>query len=399
MADGDPSPPTVDQLVDELQQRIEARRRDGTYPSDLEDALDAHFQRVMAHRGGFGIADVQARLAELSARSAFGRDHIQLTSRMPGGSAIHRAVGAAVSRQIDGTLQQMRDFADAVRDVLTAMVAVLDDPSGHVHADLVGQVDALFEQFGALERGPAGSDAAIADLRRRIDALEAAERRREFRPWFSNDSFEEAFRGSREELVAGYRGLAGRFHNCAPVLDIGCGRGEFLELLKDEGIPASGVEVDRDLVDECVRRELDVQLGDGLAVLRGHANGGLGGVAMIQVIEHLTPQQVTEFVALAYDKVRPGGRVVVETVNPQSLYVFAHSFYVDPTHEQPIHPAYLEFLFREAGFSEILIEWRSPPPDENVLDEPGDGGVNDANVRRLNNLLFNAQDYAVIATR
>ena len=73
---------------------------------------------------------------------------------------------------------------------------------------------------------------------------------------------------------------------------------------------------------------------------------------MIQVIEHLTAQDAMDLVALAARKVRPGGKVIIETVNPQSLYVFARSFYLDPTHVRPVHPAYLEFLFREAGFAE-----------------------------------------------
>ncbi|MDT4936628.1 MAG: hypothetical protein QOG80_299, partial [Pseudonocardiales bacterium] len=92
---------------------------------------------------------------------------------------------------------------------------------------------------------------------------------------------------------------------------------------------------------------------------------------------------------------------IVETVNPQSLYVFAHAFYVDPTHNQPIHPAYLTFLFREAGFTEVYIDWRSLPDDDErlqeVLDDPT--GVLNDNVRRLNQILFAPQDYAVIATR
>ena len=78
---------------------------------------------------------------------------------------------------------------------------------------------------------------------------------------------------------------------------------------------------------------------------------------------------------------RPGGKVVIETVNPQSLYVFARSFYLDPTHVRPVHPAYLEFLFREAGFAEVEIDWRNPPPDtDQLLELVGD----DESTRELN---------------
>jgi O-antigen chain-terminating methyltransferase len=112
---------------------------------------------------------------------------------------------------------------------------------------------------------------------------------------------------------------------------------------------------------------------------------------------------VIDLVALAADKVRPGGRVFLETVNPQSLYVFAHAFYLDPTHVRPVHPAYLAFLFREAGFAAVDIEWRSPPPPDDVLEEVRSehtlpGAIN-ANVKRLNQLLFAPQDYLLAAVR
>ena len=96
-----------------------------------------------------------------------------------------------------------------------------------------------------------------------------------------------------------------------------------------------------------------------------------------------------------------GGKIIVETVNPQSLYVYAHAFYIDPTHTRPVHPAYLAFLFEQAGFSEVKWDWRNPPPQDDRL-EPEDGDPNSAanrNVERLNRLLFDAGDYALIVTK
>ena len=152
-----------------------------------------------------------------------------------------------------------------------------------------------------------------------------------------------------------------------------------------------------------VDQGFDAVLDDGNTYLRTIADESLGGLALIQVIEHLTAQEMVDLVALAARKVRPGGRVIMETVNPQSLYVFARSFYLDPTHVRPVHPAYLEFLFREAGFSAVEIDWRNPPRDLDVLhevrgDDPATQQIN-ANIATLNGLLFAAQDYAVVATR
>jgi O-antigen chain-terminating methyltransferase len=182
------------------------------------------------------------------------------------------------------------------------------------------------------------------------------------------------------------------------VLDIGCGRGELLELLALRDVEAWGVDTDAALVEAASAGGLDVRHGDGLAALREAGPGALGGLSLIQVIEHLTSQQAVDLVALAADRVRPGGRVVIETVNPQSLYVYAHAFYLDPTHVRPVHPAWLMFLFQQAGFTEVAVDWRTPPPAADVLEAVGDAS-HDANVERLNRLLFGAQDYAVIATR
>jgi len=187
------------------------------------------------------------------------------------------------------------------------------------------------------------------------------------------------------------------------VLDVGCGRGEFLELLTASGVDARGVDLDGELVKAAAERGLPVEEDDALRYLRSLDDKALGALSLIQVIEHFSSQELIDFVALAADKVRPGGRVFVETVNPQSLYVFAHAFYLDPTHIKPVHPAYLAFVFKEAGFATVEIEWRSPPPAEDVLepapeDSPG-AAVHNENVKRLNTLLFAPQDYLIAATR
>lgn len=390
--------PNVDALVAELKARVEQRRREGLYPEGLEDELHEHQRRIAHFRSVPDLDAIRTALDALDIVGGFSPERIESESRMPGGKALHEAVAKVVARQTSGVLSQVQEFGDAVRVALRAILAVIEEPA-HVHADLVGQIDALFERAAAFERAPSSSKAAVADLRRRVEQLEQIEKARDFNPFYENEAFEEEFRGSREQLLAGYKDLAVRFHHCAPVLDIGCGRGEFLEILRDEGIPARGVEIDPALVEACQRRGLDVKQNDAIAELSSLGDGELGGVVLIQVVEHLTPQQVLELVLLAYDKVRPGGRVIVETVNPQSLYVFSHAFYVDPTHTQPVHPAYLDFVFRQAGFSDVIIDWRSPPsPDEALLPVEGDEAAA-ANIERLNRILFSPQDYAVIATR
>lgn len=395
----------MDELVAQLKAKVAERRKSGAYPDGLEAKLSQHLERLAAHRATDPTHTTGAAVEAVARTSGFDPARIVVDSRMPGGQALHRGVGKLVSRQTQGILEQVQEFADSVRVALQVMGEALQDPYFHRHRDLEGQLDAAFERLAEYEREPVDTRMAFAELQRRVEDLEAAERRRGFHPWFANAAFEEAFRGSGEDLGTRYIDLAQQLDGCSPVIDIGCGRGEFLSLLVRRGVEARGVEVDPKLVEHCREQELEVDLAaDGIAWLDGAADGSLGGITLIQVVEHLSAQQVVDLVAIAASKLRPGGKLVVETVNPQSLYVFAHAFYVDPTHANPVHPAYLTFLVREAGFDGVTIDWRSAPPDTELLDElptteDAATTVFNTNVRRLNQLLFAPQDYAVIAIR
>jgi 2-polyprenyl-3-methyl-5-hydroxy-6-metoxy-1,4-benzoquinol methylase len=393
-------PSAIDPLIDELRARVAERREAGFYPEGLEDQLDAHFRRIVTHRRSADMASLRSSLDVLEVRGAFGRHRIPLATAVPGGERIHQIVSKVVARQTQGILEQVQEFADTVRDALGKIADHLEDPYGHVHTDIVGQLDAVWERLASFERGPTDSATAVADLRRRVEALEAADEARHFHPTYSADAFESAFRGSADELKLRYRELALTLAGQSPVLDIGCGRGEFLELLHGLGVEASGVEIDAALVEEGRRNGLDIARADGIVHVASLPDRSLGGIVMIQVVEHLSPQQVVDLANVARHKLRDGGLMVVETVNPQSLYTFAHSFYLDPTHGNPVHPAYLKFLFEEAGWSEVKILWRSPPPEDDVLDVDEEASKTDAeNVRRLNQLLFAPQDYALVAQR
>lgn len=389
-----PSAPNVDDLVEKLRARVEERRRSGYYPPGLEEDLAQHFQRIAAHSSR-SAAVLGEQLADVYATMGFDARRIPFESRVWGGKIIHRLISRLVARQTQGILEQTTRFAHAVYAAL--------DAEATIRADFVGQIDAINERLAAYERAPDDSPVALRDLRRRVEQLEAAEARGKFVPLFTNEAFESTFRGSREQLLDRYRDLAFRLRGCSPALDIGCGRGEFLELLGDLDIEASGVEIDDELVKAASERGLAVERADGLRYLASLADGSLGGLVLIQVVEHWTAQEIVNLVALAADKLRSEGKVIIETINPQSLYVFAHALYADPTHMSPVHPAYLTFLFREAGFQSIEIEWRSPPPPDEVLEEAAGSdrlsAVFNANVHRLNRLLFAPQDYALIATR
>jgi SAM-dependent methyltransferase len=378
-----------EELLEALRSRVEERRRDGAYPPGLEADLEAHFHRIVTSKAGRDRSRFRSRIDRLTAFSSFRTERIPTTSSLPGGSILHRMVARITRRQTEGTLDQLQQFADALLDVLDVLVDPATLDRGLEAADIASRLDAVADRLAAYERAPAGAGAGLAELSRRVEMLERSEARRRLRPWYSTSRFAEHLRENRNDPPDRFGDLARRLIDAGPVLDVGSGRGEFLAALRDVGVEATGVEADPAL-----------DQGDGLTHLAEVVDGSLGAVVLIQVMERLSAQEAAEVLLVARDKVRPGGRVLVEAVNPESVYAMSRHFSVDPSRQRPVHPAYLEFLAREAGFREVEILWRSPPPAAELLQhDPTGDEIRAANVTRLNRLLFAPQDYALIAVR
>ena len=219
-------------------------------------------------------------------------------------------------------------------------------------------------------------------------------------------AFENRFRGARAEIRSRQADYVPLFRGRALVLDLGCGRGEFLDLLRAEGIAARGVEGNANAVNECRERGLDVIPGDLVEVLRSQPPASLGGVFAAQVVEHLTPPALAALLAASHAALRADGLLVLETVNAASGLAFLDVFIRDLTHERPLHPETLRFMAAAAGFSEVRIEMRSPVPEgvrlallpSGALPPPATKVLNE-NLERLNALLFAPIDYALIARR
>jgi SAM-dependent methyltransferase len=202
--------------------------------------------------------------------------------------------------------------------------------------------------------------------------------------------FEERFRGSPEEIARGQRFYLDFVRDLpGPVLDVGCGRGEFLGLLRAAGIPSSGIESNPLSVEACRRAGLEVEAGDVFALLGRRPAGKLGGVVAFQVVEHWSPDAIFRFLQEARRVLAPGGVLIAETINADSLSAL-RAFYLDPTHVRPVPAEALRFLAEAAGFTDLRIEFRSPLPAADRLEERS------PNETRLNALLFGPQDYALI---
>jgi O-antigen chain-terminating methyltransferase len=211
-------------------------------------------------------------------------------------------------------------------------------------------------------------------------------------------SFEDKFRGTREEIKDRLRvylarvAAAGAGTEARPLLDVGCGRGEWLELLKEEGLHAMGVDVNDTLADQCRQRGCKVEVGDALAYLRTLPEASIGAITGFHIIEHLPMQVLLELYSECVRVLQKGGMAIFETPNPQNLLVGACNFYADPTHRQPLYPETQKFFLEYRGFSQVELEYLHPHDPAARLPESEAPEL----ASRLNDLLSCARDYAVI---
>jgi 2-polyprenyl-3-methyl-5-hydroxy-6-metoxy-1,4-benzoquinol methylase len=211
-------------------------------------------------------------------------------------------------------------------------------------------------------------------------------------------TFEDKFRGTREEIkerLAVYLPLieqSGGATEQRPLLDIGTGRGEWLELLKDNGFSAHGVDLNDTLVSQCSERGLEVEVHDALQYLRSLPEASLGVITGFHIIEHLPMEMQLDLYSEAVRVLKSGGMAIFETPNPQNLLVGACNFYADPTHKRPLYPETQKFFLEYSGFSKVVLKYLHPHDAGARLPE------NEAPelAGRLNDLLSCARDYAVI---
>lgn len=221
--------------------------------------------------------------------------------------------------------------------------------------------------------------------------------------------FEERFRGTREDIKKRQLIFVERFQKCRNILDIGCGRGEFLEILAECEIKAKGIDVDQDMIDYCLSRGLDVETADAIKYLESLDDKSLDGIFLDQVIEHMDPEYLISMLRLCHKKLNYGYNIIIETVNPLSLVSFMN-FYIDLTHRKPLHPETINFLLKATGFRDVQVHFLAPLSDEAKLkmvniDPDIDHNlqktleVYNQNMEKINQILFGCQDYAVVAKK
>jgi SAM-dependent methyltransferase len=301
----------------------------------------------------------------------------RLARRMNAVEANFTAYAIARARQVD---QAFERIAGEVRrlDDRKADLRALDELSSRLQA-----IDGVLHRWGML----AGS---TGDGRAESDRLEM----------FYRD-FEDRFRGTSEEIRARLsfyvpilRAVADALSDAAPAkfADLGCGRGEMVLLLRDNGLEAYGVDTNVAMLAKCREQGLDVVHGDALEHLASLQAGSLAGVTAIHMAEHLPFRTLLMLFDEAYRVLRPGGVAIFETPNPENLVVGACNFYYDPTHVRQLPPEPTRYMLESCGFVRVAIERLHPGTIGADVDD-----ARDPVTTLYRTMMLVPQDYALIA--
>jgi len=302
-----------------------------------------------------------------------------------------KLVHGEVRRYVDPIFWKQREFNASVVRILNETAKKVDEVSSKAN-----EMNKVLEELKK----------QISELESRINTLKTSDvDEHEAEHYYL---FEEKFRGSRDIIKERFKKYMRYFEGCKNVLDIGCGRGEFLELARERGIGAKGVDVNEDMVKYCQSRGLDVVKADAIEYLESLEDKSLDGVFMAQVVEHLEPKYLVNLLKLCYRKLKFGYYIVIETVNPLSLSSLMN-FYADLTHKKPVHPDTLKFLLEYVGFRDIEIRFHEELSSNIKLAKIENESfgeelqvfveVYNQNIEKLNSILFGAQDYAIVGRK
>jgi SAM-dependent methyltransferase len=320
--------------------------------------------------------------------------------------------------QIDDRQSRIATSVDRAIESLDATIAELQErqeiivherqqPSGELRTAIDSLRKDKMDRVEAMDSAHK-TDTALAELQRAVSAsqtqlaamkaaaeLEDAEAHL-LDPFYV--ALEDRFRGTHEDIKSRVATHLPTIHAAgagtadAPIVDIGCGRGEWLELLREQDLIARGVDLNRLMIEKCRARGLDVTAVDAIDYLRAAAADSLGAVTGIHIIEHLSFRQLIRLIDETYRALRAGGVAIFETPNPENLIVGACNFWSDPTHHKPLPPEMMRFIFEARAFTRVEVIRLHPFPYELHLSE------GPAQLRsRLNELLYGWQDYAIVA--
>jgi 2-polyprenyl-3-methyl-5-hydroxy-6-metoxy-1,4-benzoquinol methylase len=311
------------------------------------------------------------------------------------GHNIHFAMAVIDELQrVDRELVELRRQNTQLRLQVVAAVERLNRfrrEQGSERDTLERNVDSLINDFGTYKTG-------LDHFNRELERLNAAGHSGVH---IDYSEFEDRCRGSSESLRQAQERYVSFFPNpngSGQIVDIGCGRGEMLQVLIEAGYDVVGLDINQEMIDTCRSKGLPVLQEDGISFLKRSEDESLRGIFCAQVVEHMLTSEVEEMMQLARRKLITSAVLVVETINPRSLFALGNHFFADTSHVRPVHPETLRFICEQVGFSKVeLVELSEHPAMTAIADLPDDDvGKTVADLVRS---VFGYQDYVIVATK
>lgn len=422
MVDVDPQVVSADELVRRVEALLAAERAaEPTLPADLPDA---HALHASLHSLALHIAELQDRFAVQPVPIA---EPPTLIARMK--QLSKRTLRKSVRWYIEPRLNAQVSFdLDSARFATTQLLAfqAMQQELDDLRTSTQRALDVLqwtTERLLATAQGARAVTATVHAVEAKVATLSGSQQAREEQAIDQREqlriilerlgaasatgaeidyvAFEERFRGSSDELAKTqqeYLRYLPPADDQGIVVDVGCGRGEMVEVLADAGHEAVGIDLDAGMVAVAAGKGLTVEEAGALGWLEGRPDGTLKGVFSAQVVEHLFTSELQRFIALAHQKLRRDGVLIIETINPRSLHTLSNHFFADTSHIRPVHPETLRFLCQAAGFSKVDLVLRSRHPMADVPADVPAGPLRDA-VAALLETVYGDQDYAIVATK
>lgn len=340
----------------------------------------------------------------------------QLRSRT---EQLHRV--ATAQREVENRLnEKLGELGDGFRDEALQLlargeerVAGLVEALGGLRGALAEDMDPLRGRLAEAEARLTRQGAGLLDQERRLTIFLEEARRRLPQPFDPAQvaalsaqgdhmldrlylMIEDRFRGTRADIKSRQRVYVADVRKAVsdsigqPVVDLGCGRGEWLELMRDEGLPAFGVDMNDTMVGACKDLGLEVAAGEAVEFLRARVPASLSAITGFHIIEHMPFDQLIALVDEALRTLKPGGLLLFETPNPENILVSTHNFYTDPTHLRPLPSILMAALLEARGFVRVEVRNLHPHPNNANRYEPE---VLDA----FNRHLYGPQDYGILA--
>lgn len=402
----------VGRALNDLAQAAETRQ---AHLDDRLDTLAGLQRRVQAQMDDrfdtlAGLQQrVQAQLSEQMPALANTVDHLRQ----------QLAAQASLSAQIEARLEQLKHRETAM---MARLESVRAEQAG-AHAQLESQLGTELSAMAKIIADGTGVHRTIHDIERRLMALSdrmsqhaaglptiappgPGEGRTS--PGFLDAhyvSFEDTFRGTREDIKTRAGHYLATFRNAGVeagdglILDLGCGRGEWLEVLSENGYACRGVDMNSVMVSEAQALGFDVVERDAVAYLRSLGSESVSAVTSMHLVEHLPYEVLVRLIDEALRVLRPGGVLILETPNPENLTVGSYWFYMDPTHRNPIPPPLLQWVVEARGFEHAAVDRLTLNRGVFDIQPVGEDVAGASQINKIVDLLIAAPDYAIVARK